>query len=174
MNNMAKTKLRPPKRRISKIKEIPLNAEENSRFLNYVGYGQAREFFEEFRFETGLYLRGRFNGKRQTTTPPCGYIFISKDSFDKLHESIIHFDLIGQKPILKICFRKWLKIMPFNIIEWDAMNEEKGHDMRSFQIESKADLQKAIGLALDVRDTFSERFELNIDLNIINKSRELM
>ncbi len=171
-------KMKPPKRRIQK-NGIPLSDAENERFLNLLKERGLSEPVRKLLEETSLYVRGRIDGPLRTGTEPCGYVFISKGSFDLGHSAILHIDPNPPHTLLEVSFRRWKGILPFDAVNWDSLRIDRAQkNMRSLAISQLnqnalgSQLQKAISLATTARDTFSEFFDLSIDLLATAKQRE--
>jgi len=165
-------KLEPPKRRVLK-NGIPLNDCENARFLRFVKSRGLERVIETFIAKTGLYLRGRWDGPARSGTDPCGYVFISEDSFDKGHAPIMFFDPMPSPSPLKISFRSWKSVLPFDESEWDNLDggDRLQKKMRIIELTSDKKLARAIKLSKIARQTFEELFDLTVNLLKNSKAR---
>lgn len=145
---------------------IPLNNEENLRFWNYINQRGFAHIIEDFLQETRLYLRGRCDGPNRSGTDPCGYVFISKDSFIKNHAPLLFFDPEPKKHPLKISFRKWKRVLPFSETEWKNLDDEDRlhEEMRIINLTSIKKIEKAISLAKMASEKFGECFDLSMKL----------
>ena len=159
-------KPKPPKRRILKD-GIPLNDSENERFLRFMTAKGFDQFLGKFMKKTGLYLRGRCDGPKRSGTDPCGYVFISKESFGNGHASILFFDPMPNNTPLNISFRPWKDILPFSKKEWEDLDgdDRMQKKMRILELTSESKLQRAIALAKKARKTFEESFYLSAKLS---------
>lgn len=156
---------KPPKRI---IKSISLTDAENQRFIKVVQELGYLERIEHFIKETGMYLRGRCDGATESNTEACGYIFLNKDSFEKCHRQIAYFDPYPSSEPLKLSFRRWNKVLPFDEEIWVNQLDDDDRlqaNMRIKYIQNFNDLQVAIELSNLARETFSNTFDLSIDRN---------
>jgi hypothetical protein len=157
-------KLIPPRRQIRK-NGIPLDDEGNKQFVGFLRTKGFEHTITEFLTKTGLYLRGRCSGRAKKVTDPCGYVFISRDSFEKGHRAMAFFDPAPNGTPLKLSFRRWNGHLPFNAKEWKSLDGEdrlqKG--MRVIELTSDQKLVRAIVLAEKARDTFADVFDLSAD-----------
>lgn len=158
-------KLKPPKRRMLKD-GIPLNDFENERFLRFVKSKGFDQMVSTFIVQTGLYLRGRWDGPKRSGTEPCGYVFISIESFEYGHAPILFFDPMPNTQPLNISFRPWKEILPFSKREWDNLDggDRLQKKMRILELTSDGKFRRAIALGKKTRQTFEESFDLSIDL----------
>lgn len=154
------TKPAPPKRTIRK-KGIPLDDRENARFLTFVRtHGQLGPV-ERFLEETGLYLRGRHDGPNRSGTEPCGYVFVSQESFDLGHRAILFFDPMPLNTPLNVSFYRWKSRLPFDAATWNRLQRDRlQENMRVLDLSPEANMREAIRLARLARETFSEGFDL--------------
>lgn len=158
-------KLKPQKRRILR-NGIPLDDEENKKFLRFVeGRGYVKKI-DQFISKSGLYLRGRCDGPNRSGTEPCGYVFISRDSFKKGHAPIMFLDPMPNETPLKISYRRWSDILPFSKHDWDNLDgpDRLQKNMRIIELNSDKKLRRAIMLAKMARRTFEKSFDLTANL----------
>lgn len=157
-------KQKPPKRRVLK-KGIPLDDSENRRFVRDVETRGFTKKVETFISKTGLYLRGRHDGPLRTGAVPCGYVFISEDSFDKGHDALLFLDPRPQNTPLKASFRRWYGVLPFEAQEWNKLSVDRAQkNMKAMDLVTEDDLRFAMKLADAARVTFSQEFDLTVNL----------
>lgn len=158
-------KIKPSKRRIRK-NGIPLNENEHKRFIQFSKRNNCFESIQYFIKNTGLYLRGRCDGPSRSGTQPCGYVFISQDSFEKGHDSLLFFDPILNNKPLNISFRKWKGSLPFSTEEWKSLDgiDHMQKNMRIIYLTPKIKLERAVLLSKLAKENFSNEFDLSIDL----------
>ena len=154
----------PPKRTIRK-KGIPLDDRENARFLAFVKAHGQLGLVERFLQEAGLYLRGRHDGPKRTGTEPCGYVFLTQESFERGHEAMLFFDPMPLDSPLNVSFRQWKNQLPFDAATWTRLRPDRAQpNMRVLDLTPEVNMREAIRLARLARDAFSDSFDLTAQL----------
>lgn len=157
-------KPKPPKRRI-KSGGIQLTVSENNRFLTYASSIGIRYIVDKFLAGTGLYLRGRCDGPNRSGTLPCGYVFLSADSFKKGHSAVLCFDPNPRDRTVNVLFRRWSGVLPFREADWKKISSDRLQKrMRFIDISSVAKLTKSVSLAKTAVCVFTSSFDITADL----------
>jgi hypothetical protein len=163
----------PPCRRI-KRNGICLTENQNSAFRRYaralafdrLSFG---ELIDEFVKQTALCLKGRTDkdgrAKRPQGTSPCGYVFISDESFLRGHEALLHFDPKPRSMTLRVVFRMWDGVIPCSQSEWDSLKKigKENRDWRFCELTGEeGQLQRVVELAMGAKQKFEEAFDLEM------------
>ncbi len=151
--------------RAFKVEAVRLVTEEH-RPVAAVAQKGFEPSISRFLTRTGFYLRGRCDGPNRTGTDPCGYIFASEDSFDKGHDALIYFDPMPHNTPLKLSFRLWKGVLPFDREKWQALDgqDRLQKNMRVLELTSQMKIEQAIDLATQTLITFHQHFDFSIDL----------
>lgn len=154
-----------PPRRIVRARAIPLDEAEHARFLQYLNRDGLTEFVMRFTQNSGLFLRGRLDGPDRSGTTPCGYCFVSEDSFNRLHMPVCFVDPAPRGRPPRVSFRRWKGVLPFPQHEWDRLECDRLQVNMVTEGLGEASFAHAVDLARQAQRTFSQAFNLTVDLN---------
>jgi hypothetical protein len=153
---------RIPPKRIERT--LRLDPSENERFLTLLREQGVEALVLGFVKSSDLYLRGRIDGPNRTGARPCGYLFLSEESFDLCHEAVAHINVPPSVRPTTVTYRKWHKVLPFAATEWESLSEDDRQvTMRAIELVPAQNYDRAVQFARSAKKTFGLEFNIKID-----------